>query len=848
MKKFNLWMLAAILTICGAVTLTSCVSNDDIPAPDLVVDDNPLAEYLEGWWLVDYDEAGAFPGLMDDDPERPYSQVMQAFHFNADGTGVWEKFFFDEYGSPVRCMGDLAYLDQTKSHCYFRYTSTKEGDVHVTLVNYDDWMAEYAAREMDLHYTSDGLTLNDGDTQRTLVLSDYSEIKAYVAYLHVAGEGDDNPYGEAAKPYKPAVDHSKWMAPLADDRLVCDLSLPGTHDACTAEGWHLAKELAELTSKTQDLTIDEQLKVGVRVFDLRPERVLSTTNATYDLRCCHGVIQTELLVKDFFLKMRDFLKENPTEFCIVTSSVNATLDKNAWAEQFSALINGSDLSGLFADFKPNITVGDLRGRVLLLSRDDCEGMTAGGFLKGWSSNKDFSKQQNGTIKGTDGNSTPLWTQDYYDVGKDLTGKDEAIRRMLDATAARDLTSANPAWVFNYSAGYVGLVSSDHYRENAARTNRLVIDYLNNPLHNASAGIVMMDYAGMDKTPGYNSSTVYESCGLQLVEALIDQNFRTPGTIDASLFSVCTLNVDGLPALPHINDDGPGTKFTPVISRYLADKNFDFIGVQENFNFDKELGRSLTANYDHDSWAGGMTIDNLFNDHVHVAVFQTDGCKAWWHSHLKTVRTDSIRWNDRYGYADHCLDEAATKGFRRYEITTTDGYQLVVYNMHMEASERWDEVGGTDDEDRACRLKQWIQLREHIFSKLDTRPVLVIGDFNTYYCRDDMKANFIDAINASGRATCGDAWIEKCRGGVYPALEEDKKIKDDGDWLGWTIRGEMPDKILYINPVGGHSVELLSCTYDNADVSRDYFKPSGYAKDHEEPLGDHFPLFATIRLK
>ena len=50
------------------------------------------------------------------------------------------------------------------------------------------------------------------------------------------------------------------------------------------------------------------------------------------------------------------------------------------------------------------------------------------------------------------------------------------------------------------------------------------------------------------------------------------------------------------------------------------------------------------------------------------------------------------------------------------------------------------------------------------------------------------------------------------------------------------------------PVGGHSVELLSCTYDNAENSHDYFKPSGYAKDHEEPLGDHFPLFATFRLK
>ena len=42
--------------------------------------------------------------------------------------------------------------------------------------------------------------------------------------------------------------------------------------------------------------------------------------------------------------------------------------------------------------------------------------------------------------------------------------------------------------------------------------------------------------------------------------------------------------------------------------------------------------------------------------------------------------------------------------------------------------------------------------------------------------------------------------------------------------------------------------VLTCTCDNAQNSRDYFKPSGYAKDHEEPLGDHFPLFATFRLK
>ena len=832
MRKQFLWMLAAILTLCGTMTaLTSCSDSNDKVTP---VDTNQLA----GWWFSAYDVAGTVTGDTDGE-EIAYDRVLQAYQFREDGTGKWQKFFMKEGAGIVKSYGDIFGIHDGGE---FAYTENS-GNVKVML---SQPYADDAPSSWELTYADGKVKGQDGGIAYELTKTEdiLNAVDVEINKTQSANAGNTSANG-----YKPTVDHSKWMAPLADNRLVADLSLPGTHDACTAEGWHLAQLISESTAKTQDLTIDEQLKVGVRVFDLRPERVYNAATMGYDLRCCHGIIQTSLLVKDFFLKLKTFLAQNPTEFCIVTTNVTDTHDMNAWAEEFAALTNSSELSGLFADFKPNINVGEMRGRVLLLLRDACDGLTAGGFLGGWSSNKLFDRQQNGTIRGVNGLQTPLWTQDYYDVGSDLTGKDEDIRKMLDATAARDLTSANPAWVFNYPAGYVGMCSSDHYRKNAERTNRLVIDYLKNPLHNASTGIIMMDYAGMDKTPGYHlGSTLYEASGLELVEALIDQNFRTPGTIDASLFSVCTLNVDGLPAMPHINDDGPGTEFTPVISRYLADKAFDFIGVQENFDFDKELGRCLTANYDHDNWAGGMTLGNLFNDHVHVAVFHTDGCKAWWRSHLSVVRTDSIRWNDRYGYANHCLDEAATKGFRRYELTTAEGYQLVVYNMHMEASEREDEVGGTDDEDRACRLKQWIQLREHIFSKLDTRPVLVIGDFNTYYCRDDMKANFIDVINASGRATCGDAWIEKCRGGVYPALEEDKKIKDDGDWLGWTIRGEMPDKILYINPVGGHSVELLSCTYDNADVSRDYFKPSGYAKDHEEPLGDHFPLFATFRLK
>jgi len=862
--KFNIGrgmgsIIACLVAMVMGLSLTACVGNDDNAVPAPVEDQNQLGELIRGDWYAVYSTSGTTKAWKKDDMKTEttvdYTQVMDCYYFGSQESvsrGTLIRYYYE---------GDNL-LPTAFNHILFDYTSTEEksaatekygivkGQIALSFNENSSWSwKENAPTRATLYYDNGSITANGQNGQEIMLTAADEQMTDYLTQLWGQGGGTDST--SPADAYKPSVDHSKWMAPLADSRMVADLSLPGTHNACTAEGWHLAQLISESTAKAQDLTIDEQLKVGVRVFDLRPERVLNPATASYELRCSHGIVQTSLLVKDFFLKIKTFLAENPTEFCIVTCNLTNSNDPvgySNWRKDFAELINGSDLSGLFADFKPAITVGEMRGRVLLLSRYEYDGNIVGGICQDWSNDKKLENQTKGKIKAANGGEAPLWTQDYYSVGSDLTGKDEAIRYMLDATAARDMTSVTPAWVFNYSAGHVGLACSDHYRENAARTNRLVIDYLQNPLHNASTGIIYMDYAGMDKTPGYNSSTVYDTYGLQLVEALINQNFRTPSTVDGSLFSVCTLNVDGLPAFDFVNNDGPDTEFTTVISRYLADKAFDFIGVQENFNFDKELGRCLIANYDHDSWAGGMTLDNLFNDHIHVAVFHTDGCKAWWRSNHNVVRTDSIRWNDRYGYADHCLDEAATKGFRRYEITTTDGYQLVVYNMHMEASERWDEVGGTDDEDRACRLKQWIQLREHIFSKLDTRPVLVIGDFNTYYCRDDMKANFIDAINASGRATCGDAWIEKCRGGVYPALEEDKKIKDDGDWLGWTIRGEMPDKILYINPTGGHSVELLSCTYDNAQNSRDYFKPSGYAKDHEEPLGDHFPLFATFRLK
>lgn len=318
-----------------------------------------------------------------------------------------------------------------------------------------------------------------------------------------------------------------WMEQLDDSRLVTELSLPGTHDAATAEGWTgLAELIGDVAARAQDLTIAEQWNVGVRVFDIRPQKDGDL------LRCMHGISGTKLLVGDFFAKMRDLLAASPSEFAIVTTKIDTTTGEPEvplWAPLFSSLIRSDSLRQCFVDFSPTLTVGDVRGKILLLSRNKYANIPLGGFITGWSSDKDFANQQGGTITGPDGSNCPLWMQDYYEPNSDREGKDNAIRLMLDATMSRDLTTQQPAWVMNYTAGNTQSFLSDGYRENAVYAHQVVLDYLKDEAHTGSTGIVFMDFAGVEQSKSASSDDMFEVKGLQLVQALIAQNFRQSET-------------------------------------------------------------------------------------------------------------------------------------------------------------------------------------------------------------------------------------------------------------------------------------------------------------------------------
>jgi endonuclease/exonuclease/phosphatase family metal-dependent hydrolase len=286
------------------------------------------------------------------------------------------------------------------------------------------------------------------------------------------------------------------------------------------------------------------------------------------------------------------------------------------------------------------------------------------------------------------------------------------------------------------------------------------------------------------------------------------------------FTVATLNVDGLPqklVVFNVNADGPGDAGTARIGKYLVKKGYDLVMMQEDFSYHGVLSVWLEDNYKMDEWSGTLyvldgprKVDLL---HLQNHRFECDGLLTAWKNDLQVTPAARTPWIQNFGKFSHALDEMVTKGFRRYEVTLRSGARIVVYNMHMDASDSRDVADERDAKDKETRVAQWTQLREDVLQHLDTRPIIIVGDMNSLYTRDDVKGVFIDVINGTGRGTVADVWME---------------LNKQGE--------ETYDKILYINPVIGTKIQPVTFLLDK----------EGYLNEGK-PLGDHYPVAATFKV-
>ncbi len=307
-----------------------------------------------------------------------------------------------------------------------------------------------------------------------------------------------------------------WLTPMPDDIYISRISMPGTHDAGTGNGFNTF--LGSLFGQTQDLSISQQWDCGVRAFDLRP--TVKKSGSNYTLQIYHGALETKVSFKDALLTLRDKLQENPGEFAVVImrheSDANSSV-QGEWPSVMETCLNSEELKDCFIKFKPKMTLGDVRGKILLLSRNEYNNGPVGGYITGWGHSENIADQRSGRITGN-GNES-LMVQDFYEcTGTDgMTKKTTAIANMFKSSMV--LSKRNLKWVINHASGYTQGASTSGILDNAAKTSQFILEYLSEPANNGFIGIVMMDFAGVNTSSGYKVN------GLDLVNAVIAQNAR-----------------------------------------------------------------------------------------------------------------------------------------------------------------------------------------------------------------------------------------------------------------------------------------------------------------------------------
>lgn len=333
------------------------------------------------------------------------------------------------------------------------------------------------------------------------------------------------------------VQADNWMKRLPDDAYVSTLSIPGSHDSGTGNGFpgvttSIYGPFGDKYARTQDKNFEEQWNIGVRAFDLRPCIKDDYINVN------HGIMPTKLRFDNALYFLRDKLKENPSEFVVIHLLHASAGDDNAsnYGERLLELLNRDDLKDFFIDFKNDLTVRDMRGKILLLSRNQYADKPVGGFFRNWTGQLDWNAQRNGQITGAAGTTAKLYMQDFAETYRDgdLDRKVAGVCQLLDFSTKHVTNSATDiVWVYNFASAYSktsrlyipfvvdeDISSSDGYRDNAAHTNAAIIDYLADPSHKAGpTGIILADYVGVDSSNGYNTR------GQELVDALIANNFR-----------------------------------------------------------------------------------------------------------------------------------------------------------------------------------------------------------------------------------------------------------------------------------------------------------------------------------
>ena len=308
---------------------------------------------------------------------------------------------------------------------------------------------------------------------------------------------------------KPATD---WLDMVRDEVKVCKLSIPGTHDTMTGMGFYQPglKFVFNMTAISQLSDLEEQMNSGLRFFDIRPVVSTDTIAKKKILRLTHGISELDVSFEQTIDWLQAYLKAHPSEFFIAKLQFdNGFEDQKDVYSLLSDVLHMSKYQGLFVEnWRPDITVGEMRGKILWLSRYDlrllndvyhypivyCDWPDEDPDIEEdlnptAQRNCAMYNMEDSTIKAR------LYKQDYYKTTteKRMKNKQKTVIDMMHSAREANASDEN-IWIVNHCSAYTE-VSPRGYITNAANLHPLVVEDLLK--YEGTVGITPMDMACHD---------------------------------------------------------------------------------------------------------------------------------------------------------------------------------------------------------------------------------------------------------------------------------------------------------------------------------------------------------------
>lgn len=398
----------------------------------------------------------------------------------------------------------------------------------------------------------------------------------------------------------PNANPNAWMSQLDDRVYVSQLSIPGAHDCATGAG--MTSTTGEKYGRTQNLSISQLWDQGVRCFDMRVANWDNLNDTDWDdfyheqdrtnaltyfgenpLWMYHGYVRTKIGWSNITTasgsnmgvtdQIKAKLTANPGDFVIFilrhendrfpttgTGYNHKDLNPKGFNDHMKEWLDKN--KDWFVEWRPDLTVGECRGKIVLLSRDPNPDdvnynqpatnaiskwtWNTGAFVTGWKDDGtpwDIDKDgiNNVTIHNSNNTlSCKLYLQDYYrydwSVGSFPDNKVRNVQTLLNESVhfSDQFTKYGNSWAINYlSAYYIGLAyagagletiplpTTYKYQRNAKEVQTRILPILQGM--EGPIGIMMQDFVGYDEITTEHDHLTID--GEKIVNTIINNNYK-----------------------------------------------------------------------------------------------------------------------------------------------------------------------------------------------------------------------------------------------------------------------------------------------------------------------------------